>query len=282
MDIEFIIAHRFCAGGFCRCGLDLHGGSTKQVLQWEKHIREIAVPPAPQPSEPPVNDSASFNAALSIIQKHGKTAFVRAPAEPAGTPAPCPLPAPWESWPHEQFIVTGEIGEPLHHRKDCHRCEMDQWLATRAQQQLAADKIITEGQKACEALYGKPISCEEVGMCIDALQMLKGKYALSAQQQLAADEIVEALREAVITRLRQREPSSLAWETQQLIVDQVCSKLKGKFLLSAQPNGGLTEEQVRVENALRAILEIGKRDMSNPKYDGYFEEARAALSEPRT
>jgi hypothetical protein len=45
-----------------------------------------------------------------------------------------PLPAPWESWPHEQFIVTGEIGEPLHHRKDCHRCEMEQWLAARAQQ----------------------------------------------------------------------------------------------------------------------------------------------------
>jgi hypothetical protein len=38
-------------------------------------------------------------------------------------------------------------------------------------------------------------------------------------------------------------------------------------------------ERVRVlEEALRGILEIGKRDMSNPKYDGYFEEARAALA----
>ena len=34
----------------------------------------------------------------------------------------------------------------------------------------------------------------------------------------------------------------------------------------------------RVENALRGILEIGKRDMSNPKYDGYFREAEAALA----
>lgn len=30
--------------------------------------------------------------------------------------------------------------------------------------------------------------------------------------------------------------------------------------------------------ALRGILEIGKRDMSNPKYDGYFEEAKKALA----
>lgn len=31
------------------------------------------------------------------------------------------------------------------------------------------------------------------------------------------------------------------------------------------------------EQALRAIIEIGKRDMSNPKYDGYFETAKTAL-----
>lgn len=35
-----------------------------------------------------------------------------------------------------------------------------------------------------------------------------------------------------------------------------------------------------LEEALRGILEIGKRDMSNPKYDGYFEHARAILSQP--
>ncbi len=30
--------------------------------------------------------------------------------------------------------------------------------------------------------------------------------------------------------------------------------------------------------ALQGILEIGKRDMSNPKYDGYFNTARAAVA----
>lgn len=35
----------------------------------------------------------------------------------------------------------------------------------------------------------------------------------------------------------------------------------------------------RVTVALAGILEIGKRDMTNQKYDAYFEEARAALGE---
>ena len=42
----------------------------------------------------------------------------------------------------------------------------------------------------------------------------------------------------------------------------------------------LAAERTRVEraiNALKGILEIGKRDMSNPKYDGYFAEAEEAI-----
>lgn len=35
----------------------------------------------------------------------------------------------------------------------------------------------------------------------------------------------------------------------------------------------------KLRETLQSILEIGKRDMSNPKYDGYFDEARAALAE---
>jgi len=31
--------------------------------------------------------------------------------------------------------------------------------------------------------------------------------------------------------------------------------------------------------ALRGIIEIGKRDMSNPKYDGYFDDAEKVLAE---
>lgn len=30
--------------------------------------------------------------------------------------------------------------------------------------------------------------------------------------------------------------------------------------------------------ALKGILEIGKRDTTNPKYDGYYETARAAIA----
>ncbi len=41
-------------------------------------------------------------------------------------------------------------------------------------------------------------------------------------------------------------------------------------------------EQTRLREAMRGILDIGKRDMSNPKYDGYFEAARAALSSTPT
>jgi hypothetical protein len=34
--------------------------------------------------------------------------------------------------------------------------------------------------------------------------------------------------------------------------------------------------------ALQGILDIGKRDMTNPKYDGYFEAARQALTQEPT
>lgn len=43
-----------------------------------------------------------------------------------------------------------------------------------------------------------------------------------------------------------------------------------------------TSRYERIEQALRMILEIGKRDMSNPKYDGYFKEAKEALARPET
>ena len=39
----------------------------------------------------------------------------------------------------------------------------------------------------------------------------------------------------------------------------------------------LTSERDRLAEALRGIVEIGKRDLTNPKYDAYFEAARAAL-----
>ena len=34
----------------------------------------------------------------------------------------------------------------------------------------------------------------------------------------------------------------------------------------------------RLVEALEGIIQIGKRDLSNPKYDGYFEEAKQAIA----
>jgi hypothetical protein len=30
--------------------------------------------------------------------------------------------------------------------------------------------------------------------------------------------------------------------------------------------------------ALEALIDVGKRDMTNPKYDGYFESAKQAIA----
>ncbi len=42
---------------------------------------------------------------------------------------------------------------------------------------------------------------------------------------------------------------------------------------------GLRQQNAELLEALKGIIEIGKRDMSNPKYDGYFNAARAAIAE---
>lgn len=60
-------------------------------------------------------------------------------------------------------------------------------------------------------------------------------------------------------------------------------------LKDGQPDVGSIHANIRIlkagvlllcatETALRGIIEIGKRDMSNPKYDGYFTEASEALA----
>ena len=56
-----------------------------------------------------------------------------------------------------------------------------------------------------------------------------------------------------------------------------------------QMRAQITEQQVELDRlrqqnaelleALKGIIEIGKRDMSNPKYDGCFNAARAAIAE---
>lgn len=46
-------------------------------------------------------------------------------------------------------------------------------------------------------------------------------------------------------------------------------------------SGALREALERVAESLQGILDIGKRDMSNPKYEGYFETAHNALANYR-
>jgi hypothetical protein len=40
----------------------------------------------------------------------------------------------------------------------------------------------------------------------------------------------------------------------------------------------LAKQNQALREALQDILEIGKRDMTNPKYDGYFEKAKQLLN----
>ncbi len=57
------------------------------------------------------------------------------------------------------------------------------------------------------------------------------------------------------------------------------AKANAEFICTAVNSfDKLTAKNEELENALRGIIEIGKRDMSNPKYDGYFEEAKEVLS----
>ena len=41
------------------------------------------------------------------------------------------------------------------------------------------------------------------------------------------------------------------------------------------------ETQMHLFRALESLIEIGKRDLSNPKYDEYFTDASKALSEAK-
>jgi hypothetical protein len=57
----------------------------------------------------------------------------------------------------------------------------------------------------------------------------------------------------------------------------VAAPVIAKVLASRAPDTSEYERGRRVRDALQGILEIGKRDTSNPKYDGYYEEAREAI-----
>jgi hypothetical protein len=48
--------------------------------------------------------------------------------------------------------------------------------------------------------------------------------------------------------------------------------------MNAHAHANLIAAAPDLLEALKGIIEIGKRDMSNSKYDGYFESARAAIA----
>lgn len=50
---------------------------------------------------------------------------------------------------------------------------------------------------------------------------------------------------------------------------------------SANEINNLIEKSDELYLALEGILDIGKRDTTNPKYDGYYESAREAIKQYR-
>lgn len=90
--------------------------------------------------------------------------------------------------------------------------------------------------------------------------------------------------------MSERKHSPLPWRVRECGCGQDCrsvilegvlqsdgrySKEDGEFIVRA------VNSHYELIDALEGILEIGKRDMSNPKYDGYFEDARQALAKAK-
>lgn len=57
-----------------------------------------------------------------------------------------------------------------------------------------------------------------------------------------------------------------------------CEALADTALSTAPPPDPRDEALRLAAEAIRGVLDIGKRDMSNQKYDGYFDELSAALA----
>jgi hypothetical protein len=160
----------------------------------------------------------------------------------------CPLPAKWRV---PDFIadsdspyVKGTIGRINSVRKECAR-ELDEYLATRAQQ------LYTRKQ-------------------VDSL--LRDNEESLGKQQLAADGIVEECAKAA-ENIMCMAGDRYEMGIQQGIMEaaDAVRALKGKCLLSAQPNGGLTEE-------IRAtIIHVLQNDLVNAQDN----VARAKMQQKR-
>lgn len=53
------------------------------------------------------------------------------------------------------------------------------------------------------------------------------------------------------------------------------------FKLRSKADARLIASAPQLYEALESLLECGRKDLSNPKYDGYFETAKAALRQAR-
>jgi hypothetical protein len=136
----------------------------------------------------------------------------------------CPLPTKWREearqWSHPSVSNPEESKRAhVHTFKEC-ADELDQWLATRALTLKAAQDALKD-------------AIQDARSNADERDGYKASFEMSMAdvlaQQLAADEIVEECAKAVLPELCLSEAHSYA-----------IRQLKGKLLLSAQPNGGLT------------------------------------------
>ena len=93
-------------------------------------------------------------------------------------------------------------------------------------------------------------------------------------------EILEAEVQSLRTQLEREKRQTAEVETWLRSADREREKFqKQAFELAAQLEEK-AREIARLRIGLAGIIELGKRDLSNPKYDGYFEQASQALTPP--
>lgn len=74
------------------------------------------------------------------------------------------------------------------------------------------------------------------------------------------------------------EPDKWAQNVRFVLQDADGVERKPLTALEARARNYVRDAAPELLEALKGILDIGKRDMSNPKYDGYFETAKAAIA----
>lgn len=124
----------------------------------------------------------------------------------------------------------------------------------------------------------------------DALRKVLVAWETAANERSARLAAVEAERDKAIDeniRLTNAEIEALRAERDQLKSEMRAEPESYANLLRInreyasrceEENADLRSERDSLKTALQGLLELGRKDTSNPKYDGYYAEARAALS----